>query len=88
VAPTAPPIPAALINQVKSMNQSSETWRPGERPDQPATHPYDPNNPDQQPNPQPLPIPPDGEPQPAPIREPNEPMPATDPAPTEPPRIA
>lgn len=70
------------------MTQVSEQWRPGERPDQPATNPYDPNYPDQQSDPQPLPLPPDGEPQPAPIREPREPMPATDPEPTSPPIIA
>lgn len=70
------------------MSQFSEQWRPGERPDQPATNPHDPNNPDQGTDPQPLPIPPDGEPQPAPIREPNQPMPATDPVPMDLPRIA
>lgn len=70
------------------MTQVSEQWRPGERPDQPGTNPYDPANPDQQKDPQPLPLPPDGEPQPAPIREPREPMPAMDPEPTAPPIIA
>lgn len=70
------------------MSQTSEKWRPGERPDQPDTYPYDPNNPDQQRDPQPLPIPPGDEPQPAPIREPNQPMPATDPEPLDLPRIA
>jgi hypothetical protein len=70
------------------MRQNSEQWRPDERSDEPATHPYDPNNPDQKTDPRPLPIPPDGEPQPAPIREPSQPMPATDPLPMDPPRIA
>ena len=70
------------------MTQASDQWRPGERSDEPDTHPYDPNNQDQQKNPQPLPLPPDGEPQPAPIREPREPMPAMDPEPTAPPIIA
>ena len=68
------------------MSHVDDQWRPDERPDQPATHPYDPNNPDQQPKP--LPLPPDGEPQPAPMREPREPMPAMDPVPAEPTRIA
>lgn len=74
------------------MTQVSDQWRPGERPDQPPTHPYDPDNqdqrPDQQRGPEPLPLPPDGEPQPAPIREPSEPMPAIDPEPAAPPIIA
>lgn len=70
------------------MIEDPTKWRPGERPDEPATHPYDPNSPDQQPDPKPLPIPPDGEPQPAPVREPGTPMPATDPMPLDPPRIA
>ena len=70
------------------MTQASDQWRPGERPDQPDTNPYDPSHPDEQKAPEPLPLPPDGEPQPAPIREPREPMPATDPEPTAPPIVA
>ncbi len=69
------------------MSQADDQWRPGERPDAPATHPYDPHNVDQQ-DPKPLSIPPDGEPQPSPVREPPEPMPAMDPVPPEPTRIA
>ena len=70
------------------MNHDSSKTLPLDSENEPRRNPYGPSNPDQQPDPPPLPLPEDGEPQPPPIREPNKPLPATDPVPTEPPRIA
>jgi hypothetical protein len=57
-----------------------------EKPDIPPTTPYDPADPDQ--NPEPIPLPPDLDPQPpSPIREPDVPPPITDPSAPEPTRL-
>ncbi|MBA3572932.1 MAG: hypothetical protein H0W34_13385, partial [Pyrinomonadaceae bacterium] len=70
-----------------SRDLKKEPWRPGERPDETPTHPYDPMDPDPSPAPNPVPIPPDEEPA-APVREPTTPMPMTDPEPPEPTRLS
>jgi len=72
----------STVNQT----QDEEQWRPGERPEQAPTQPYDPNRP----NPRatnPLPIPSD-ERQPVPITEPdNAPDPVGDPQRGQPERV-
>lgn len=58
----------------------------GEKPDIAPTTPYDPSDPDE--NPDPLPLPPDSNRQPpAPVREPDDPAPITDPSTPEPTRL-
>ena len=52
--------------------------------DNPPTTPYDPGDPDETPDP--LPLPPDSNPA-APVREPDEPEPITDPSTPEPTRL-
>ncbi len=81
---TAPCLIKKRVNKV-SRDPENEPWRPGERPDQTPTHPYDPMDPE--PSPNPVPIPPDEEPAP-PVREPTTPMPMTDPKPPEPTRLS
>jgi hypothetical protein len=69
-----------------SNNQSNETWRPGERPDEVPTQPYDPEKapanepltPEPSKQPDPMPVPPDVEPK-SPVQEPETPMPMIDP---------
>ena len=69
-----------------SETQNNDQWRPGERPDEPPTHPYDPANPDPK-GTNPLPLPSD-ERQPAPVREPdNPPDPIGDPQRGQPKRL-
>lgn len=55
------------------------------KPTPPPTAPYDPLDPDHDPDS--IPLPPDANPQPEPIREPGEPEPITDPPPSEPTRL-
>jgi len=65
------------------MNYSTET----DKPKPPPTSPYDPLDPDQ--NPESIPLPPDVNPEPEPVREPEpeQPQPIIDPQPTEPTRL-
>gem|GEM_PF-1255865 len=56
------------------------------KPEIPPTTPYDPGDPEQ--DPEPIPLPPDTHPQPAaPVREPDQPPPITDPSTPEPTRL-
>ena len=70
------------------MNEThnNDPWRPSERSDEPATHPYDPETRDPRVT-NPLPLPSD-ERQPAPVREPdNPPDPVGDPERGQPERL-
>jgi hypothetical protein len=64
------------------MNHSSQT---DNKPKPPPTSPYDPLDPDQ--NPESIPLPPDTNPEPAPVREPEPAQPIIDPQPVEPTRL-